>query len=444
MTVETPLDRFRTLLRIPTVSRADESTTEWHHFDRFIEVLTELYPRVHSVLEREIVDGHSLLYRWRGVDASAPAVLMAHYDVVAATDDGWTHPPFAAELDGEGDDQLLWGRGTLDDKGALVAVLEAVESLLESGFVPAHDVYLSFGHNEETAGSGARAIVQVLRARSIRPALVIDEGGAIVKRIFPGVSAPIAVVGVSEKGLLSLTLTVAQQGGHASAPPRITATVRLARAILRLNRRPFAASLSPTNLEMVRTIGAEARGLYRLLFTQTWLTKPLLVLIFGRLSAETSAMVRTTQVVTELSGSQAANAMAETATATVNIRIAVGSTVDDTIRRVRSAIHDPLVTIAVQHGSEPSPISPTSGQAWELIRSAIEHTHPGTIVTPYIMLAASDGRHFGEISDHVYRFSPFEMSDAERGTLHAVNERIHTSTFLRGIEFYRTLLSTRG
>jgi carboxypeptidase PM20D1 len=441
VTVETPLDRFRTLLRIPTVSRADESTTEWHHFDRFLAALPELYPRVYRVLDREVIDGYSLLYRWHGVDDAAPTILMAHYDVVAATDDGWKFPPFDAVLDGEGDNQLLWGRGTLDDKGALVAVLEAVESLLESGFTPQSDIYLSFGHNEETAGSGARAIVDVLRARNIRPALVLDEGGAVVEGIFPGVDAPTAVVGVSEKGLLGLTLTVAQQGGHASAPPRITATVRLARAIVRLNSRPFTARLSPTNLEMVRTIGAAARQPFRALFTQTWLTKPLLIQIFGRLSAETSAMVRTTQVVTELSGSQAANAMAETARASVNIRIAVGSTMDQTIARVRRVIADPQVRIDVQHGSEPSPVSPTSGAAWERIRGAVLSTYPGTVVSPYIMLAASDGRHFTTISSCVYRFSPFEMSGEERGTLHAVNERISTRTFKRGIEFYRSLIT---
>ena len=444
MTAESSLERFRALVRIPTISRTDESTTDWAPFDEFLAALPRLYPALHAVLERELVEGYSMLYRWRGETDGAPAVLMAHYDVVHATEEGWTHPPFAAEIVGEGADAVLWGRGTLDDKGALVSILEAVERLVVEGFTPRSDVYLSFGHNEETAGGGAAAAVALLESRGIRPALVLDEGGAVVEGIFPGVAGPIAVIGVSEKGIASVELSVVQEGGHASTPPRHSATWRLARAIVRLNAKAFPASFSSATLEMVRTLGGRATGPLGVASRHLWLTRRALLTVFSRLGEETSAMVRTTQVVTELSGSQAANAMAETATATVNIRIAVGSTVDDTIRRVRSAIHDPLVTIAVQHGSEPSPISPTSGEAWELIRSAIQHTHPGTIVTPYIMLAASDGRHFAEISDHVYRFSPFEMSEAERGTLHAVNERIHTSTFLRGIEFYRTLLSTRG
>jgi carboxypeptidase PM20D1 len=270
--------------------------------------------------------------------------------------------------------------------------------------------------------------------------MVLDEGGAVVEGVFPGVSVPAAVVGVSEKGLMSLRLTVRQVGGHASTPPRLSATSRLARAIVRLGRRPFPARLSPTNLEMIRTLGAAAGEPYRTLFTRTRLTRPLLLRVFARLSDETSAMVRTTAVVTELSGSQAANAMAEQASATVNVRIAVGSTVDDTVGHIRRAINDRAVLIDPQRPSEPSPVSPTTGAAWELLRTTIQAVYPGTVVAPYIMLAASDSRHFTGITPNVYRFSPFEMSAEERGTLHAVNERIHVATWLRGVRFYETLL----
>jgi carboxypeptidase PM20D1 len=269
---------------------------------------------------------------------------------------------------------------------------------------------------------------------------VIDEGGAVVEGVFPGVTDPIAVVGTSEKGILSLLLTVDQHGGHASTPPRVTATVRLARAIVRLNRRPFRSGFTPTTIEMIRTLGAHARGPLRFAFTNLWLTRPLLLALFRRLSDETAAMIRTTQAVTQLSGSQAANALAERAVATVNIRIAIDSSVAEATEHVRRAINDPLVTIRALHPNEPSPVSPTSGPAWDLVRSTIEETFPGTIVTPYVMMAASDSRHFTRISNFVYRFSPFEMSTEERSTLHAIDERMHVATFLRGVEFYTRLV----
>jgi carboxypeptidase PM20D1 len=436
----TPVERFRALLRIPTISRLDTEQVDWQQFERFVTLLPELYPGVHSTLTREIVAGHSLLYRWAGHSADGPTVLLAHYDVVAASDERWEHPPFGAELTGEGDATLLWARGALDDKGAVVSILEAVERCVADGVVPANDIYLSFGHDEETVGSGARAIVALLESRGIRPALLVDEGGAVVEGIFPGVDGPIAVVGVSEKGITSVNLTVVQDGGHASTPPRLSATARLARAIVRLDRSPFRARFSATNLEMIRTIGAHARQPYRFLFTQQWLTRGILLALFGRLGDETRAMVRTTAVVTRLAGSDAENALAEKATATINLRVAVGSTVADSVDHIRHAVRDDRVEVTTSHPSEPSPISPTSGRAWLAVRNAILSVYPDVIVTPYIQLGASDSRHFTRICDAVYRFTPFEMSLEERGTLHAVNERIRVATWLRGIDFYAALI----
>jgi carboxypeptidase PM20D1 len=434
------VERLRTLVRLPTISRLDPADTEWEPFRRFIALLPELYPAVHATLERELVTEFSMLYRWKGQSDGPATVLMAHYDVVSATADGWTHPPFAAELVGTGADQVIWGRGTLDDKASLVAVLEGVEAQILAGHQPEHDIYLSFGHDEETSGSGAMAIVDLLESRGIQPGLVLDEGGAVVEDIFPGVSGPIAVVGVSEKGIVSLLLTAEQGGGHASTPPRMTATVRLARAVTRLNDAPFRSGFTPPTLEMIRTIGSHAKGPLRFVFTNLWLTKPLLLILFSRLSDETAAMIRTTQAVTMLSGSQAANALAERAVATVNMRVAIDSSVAEATEHVRQAINDPLVSISVLHPNEPSPVSPSSGLAWLRVASTIEETFPGTIVTPYVMMAASDSRHFTRISSCVYRFSPFEMSKDERGTLHAMDERMHVATFLRGVEFFERLV----
>lgn len=434
------VENLRALIRIPTMSHLDETETDWQHFVAFRHEIAKRYPKTHDALALELIDGHSMLFRWVGAKATEPTVLMAHYDVVPATKEGWDHPPFAAELVGEPGEQLVWGRGTLDDKGSLVSVLEAVETLVAEGFTPQHDIYLCFGHNEETAGSGAQRVVDLLEKRGILPALVLDEGGAVVEGIFPGVTKPIAVIGVSEKGILSMKLTVTQQGGHASTPPKMTATVRLARALVRLNGKPFPTSFVPTNLEMIRTLGAHASQPLKWVFTNLWLTKLPLRILFSRLSDETAAMVRTTQAVTQLSGAQAANALAEQTEAIVNIRIAIDSSVAEVTEHVRRAIRDERVVIELLHPTEPSPVSPTSGPAWELIKETIEETYPGTIVTPYVMLGASDSRHYTRISDHVYRFSPFEMSTEERGALHAKNERIRVSTFLKGVGFYTRLI----
>lgn len=434
------VENLRALIRIPTVSRLEESEIDWAQFELFRGTLAKLYPKAHAALETEIVDGHSMVFTWAGASAGPPTVLMAHYDVVHADDDGWDYPAFSAQIVGDGDDRVVWGRGTLDDKGSLACIMESVEAQLAAGFTPEHDVYLCFGHNEETAGSGARVIVDVLESRGIRPALVLDEGGAVVEGIFPGVSSPIAVVGVTEKGILSLRLAVEQQGGHASTPPKMVATVRLARALVRLYRKPFRKSFVPTNLEMIETLGAHARQPLRWVFTNLWLTKLPLLGLFARLGDETNAMVRTTQAVTQLTGSHAANALAERAEAIVNIRVAVNSSVAEATEHVRRAIRDSGVIIESLHPTEPSPVSPTVGPAWDLVKSSIEETFARTIVTPYVMLGASDSRHFTRISDNVYRFSPFEMSKEERGTLHAKNERIRVATFLKGVNFYTRLV----
>lgn len=435
------ISNLATLVKIPTVSRLDNDGTDWNQFTKFRAKLRELYPECHKALDLELVDNSTLLFRWRGKSDGQPAVLMAHYDVVPATVEGWEHPPFGATLvKDENGVESLWGRGTLDDKGSLVCVLEAVEHALGKGFRPQNDVYLSFGHDEEVAGTGASSVVELLKSRNITPWIVVDEGGAVVEGIFPGVDRPIAVVGVSEKGILSLRLTVLQQGGHASAPPKNAATIRLARALLRLNSKPFPKSFVPTNLEMIRTVGKEAKQPFKWVFGNLWLTKLPLLALFGKLSDETRAMIRTTQVVSQLSGAQAANAIPEKAEAVVNIRIAIDSSVSSVVEHVRKAIRDPLVQIETVHPTEPSPVSETSGRAWEIIKSTISKVYPRAIVTPYVMLGASDSRHFAQISNHVYRFSPFEMSAVERGTLHAKNERIRVEKFWNGIRFYDELL----
>lgn len=452
------IERLRALVRIPTVSRptsgpgprADRSV-----FERFIAALPALYPRVHAHLEVERLGAdpqgdvpYSLLYRWRGTDpagASTPTVLMAHYDVVPPGDDAaWLYPPFAAEIVEHEGTPVVWGRGAIDDKGALAAALEAVERLLEGGHAPRHDVLLVFGHDEEVAGSGAQAIVAALRERGIRPSLVLDEGGAIVRDAFPGLDEPFALIGVTEKGIATLRLRVEQQGGHASSPPPFAATERLARAILRLNASPARARLDPTMRRMIRTLGARARQPLRAVFSRVDLLAPLITRALLRRGPEVAALLRTTRAVTELRAGHAANALPEHAEATVTIRIAPWSSVAKAVDEVRRAIDDDRVGIDVLQPSEPSPVSPAEGAAWnDLVAAIREGTHPDLLVSPYVMMQASDARFFTAISDHVYRFTPFRLSADERACLHAKNERIRVSAYLEGVRTYAALLRLR-
>lgn len=439
MTSERAVDRFRELLRIPTVSRLDEALTEWDVFDRFIERLESLYPLVHASLTRERVAGYSLLFHWAGERTDDPLVLMAHYDVVAATDEGWEHPPFAAEVTGAGTDREIWGRGTLDDKGSLVAILESVEELLTHGYRPARDVYLAFGHDEEVAGIGAPAIVELLAERGVRPGLVLDEGGAVALNAFPGVSRPIAVVGVSEKGASLFRLVVETPGGHASTPPLLSTTARLARAIVRLNSRPFPSAMPSPLRGMIAAIAPHTAGATGRVLRAMPITSPLLLRILRR-SDETRAMIQTTQAVTLLEAGHASNALPERAEAMVNVRVAVGSSVAEALDHVRRAINDPIVEIEIVAAGEPSPVSPTSGEAWEAIRAVVASRYPEAILAPYAQTGATDSRHFTRITPNVYRFSPFVVTREERNALHARNERLHVASFLDGIEFYRELI----
>lgn len=440
--METSLDRFRELLRIPTVSHADTTLIDVARFDEFHAALRRLYPRVHAALEREIVAGHALLYRWPGASASAPLVLMAHQDVVPVVPEEWQHDPFGAELVGSGPDAAVHARGAIDDKGALVAIMEAVEMLLGEGFRPRRDVYLAFGHNEETAGDGAAAIVAHLRARDVRPGLVLDEGGAVVDGVLPGVVRQTAMIGVAERGIMTAWLTAREAGGHASTPPARPATARLARAITRVHRHPFPRRVSAPVRAMLATLAPHAPAPLRFLFTRLRVTGPLVAAVFARIGPETNALVRTTAVVTELHGAPGENVLATTARAAVNVRLLTGDTVASATARLRAVIDDDGIELEVRHASDPSPVSPWRGDAWRRIAGAIGSALGEDIVpTPYIQLGASDSRWFTAISDHVYRFAPFHLTRAERDALHAHDERIRVDVWLRGIGFYRDLIA---
>ncbi|MCC3277461.1 M20/M25/M40 family metallo-hydrolase [Arthrobacter sp. zg-Y20] len=443
------------LLTFRTVSSRVPEEMEPDQFVGFIAALPELFPRVHKELEVERINGLGLLYRWPGSDTSGndtagpatadpatggsrgPVVLMAHYDVVPVEDpQQWDHPPFAGTVT----ETSICGRGALDDKGALAAVLEATEQLLAEGFAPQQDLYFSFGNNEETAGDTAAAAADLLARRGIRPWLVLDEGGAVASGAFPFVSAPLAVVGVAEKGILDVELATEDQGGHASTPNRMGATARLARAVVRLDRRPFPAALPDVTVEMIERLSGSAPLLPRLVLGKVRRLRPVLTRVFGLLGGEPNAMTRTTVAVTQLRGSKGSNVLATRATANANIRVAVGSSVESTLAHLRKIISDPKVSLRVVEGNEPSPVSATDNAQFALLEASIRSSFPDAVPVPYIMLGGTDARRFTNICDAVYRFAPFRMSAADRASIHADNEKIGIETFGEGILFYRTLM----
>jgi len=441
---EAVVERLRALIRVPTVSRTDRDLQDADAFARFPVLLSELYPRVHAALELERVGDTGLLYRWSGTDRGDALIVMAHWDVVPADEDGWQHEPFDAALTTDPDGaRRLWGRGTIDDKGALGGILEAVESLLESGFQPQHDVYLSFGGDEEVQGSAAETAVDLLLARGVAVDFVLDEGGAVVQGQFPGVSEPTAAIGIAEKGVATIELRATEVGGHAAHPPRSgrTATLRLARAIQRVSQQP-PAHLPPTAYPMFAALGRRARGIVGLAYRHPKLFRPVLLRALASGTDEANALIRTTRVVTRLRGAAADNVLPEVATATVNLRVAVGSTLDGEVARIRRDIGDEQIAVRVVAGGDPPPVAPTTGRAWDRLVEALGVSHPDAVAVPYAMLGATDGRHFTRLTPAVYRFTPFELSQAELAGLHAIDESIRVDAYLRGIAFYRALLET--
>lgn len=437
-------DKLSELIAFRTVFSEHRDRIELEQFTGFIDALERLFPRVHATLGKELVNGHGLLFRWPGSRSDAgnrPTVLMAHYDVVPVDErDDWTHPGFSGHQEGG----YVWGRGALDDKGALVVILEALESLIVEGFTPAYDLYLSFGNNEETAGDSAEAAASLLASRGVNPWLVLDEGGAVALEAFPGLTVPAAVIGVAEKGILDLQLLTRGAGGHASTPPRMGATARLAQAIMALEETPFPASMPGPIVEMLRRIGHHSGFALRLVTENMWAFKPLLTQAFGVVGDETRALTRTTVAVTMMEGSKAANVLPSIARATANIRIAVGENVESAVERVRGIIDDDSVELSVLSGHDPSPISGFNNEQFALLSSAVSASYPDAVVMPYIQTGATDSRHFTGICDAVYRFSPLLMDAADRASLHAVNERVRISSLGTGVVFYRELLKGLG
>lgn len=432
------VERLAGAIRIPTVSGPGERIRP-RALLRFRRYLEASFPRVHESLRREVVADHSLLYAWP-TGGGDPLVLLAHQDVVpAAAEAGWTHPPFAGVVDGG----WVWGRGAMDDKGSLLAILEAVEGLLRDGIQPRRPLLLAFGHDEEIGGSGAATMAALLAGRGVSPALVLDEGLAVAEGMLPGLGdTPVALVGVSEKGYLSVELRASGEGGHSSAPPEETAVDVLAAALRRLRAEPLPAAIDGPVAEMFAATAPRMDFGKRLVLANLWLFEPLVV---GQLASApaTNALVRTTMAPTMLSGSVKDNVLPTRAVAVVNFRLHPRDSPEAVLAHVRSAVGDPRVEVAPfgDFASAASPVSPTVGPAYEALRAAVARVVPGAVVAPSLVLAATDARHFTGLTPHVYRFVPFTVRPGDLERVHGVDERLSLEDYGRMVAFYRELIA---
>lgn len=440
-----PLATLQELLRLPTVADPDPARTDPAPFRAAHEVLRRRFPLLHEHAEVEHVEPHGLLFHLAADPASPtagadPVVLMAHLDIVPIGDKSrWTHPP----LDARVVDGVVWGRGTLDDKGQLVAALTALEQLLAEGARPARDVWFSMGSDEEVMGVGAPTAVAWLRERGVTPWFVLDEGGAVASRAFPGVSAPLGVVGVSEKGLLSLEISASGRGGHASTPAKGGPAARVAAAIGRLERHPFPAHLAEPAREMLRRVAPHLPRAARPLAERVERLAPAAARAMVAAGPEAAALARTTVAVTTLAGSPAINVIPTSVRAGLNVRVAVGETTAAATERIRRVVGRE-VEVDVLGAHEPSPVSPVDDPAFAAIEAATAAVFPDAVTVPYVLYAATDARHFTAICDRVYRFAPFRMSKEQREAIHSYDEHLAVADLHDGVRWYRALLDGLG
>ena len=424
------------LVRCRTVSSDDHAKEDDAEFEKLIALLPGLYPHVFETCTLQRFPDRGLLFTWKGRSEGEAAVLMAHYDVVPVEEENWLKPPFEAVIE----DGVMWGRGTLDTKVTFNGVLSAAENLIARGFQPEHDVYFAFSGGEEVNGLGAVHMVNYFKDKGIELKLVLDEGGAVVEDVFPGVKEPCALIGIAEKGLLNLEYSVSGAGGHASAPAPHTPVGKLAMACAKVEAHPFKLHFTKPVLEMFDTLGRRSSFLYRIIFSNLWCFGWVLDLLTRKSGGELNALLRTTVAFTQMSGSKAPNVIPPQASMVSNLRLNPADSVEGAIACIKKTVGDADVQLRNLHSMEPSRISRTDCEGWRIVSDAAAGTWRGCVVAPYLMVQCSDSRHYGVISDKVYRFSAMHMTAEERHSIHGNNERIRLEEIGKAVEFFMRVM----
>lgn len=431
--------RFAASIRFPTISFDQTSQVDEQAFSGFVHHLQDAFPLVHQNTQRTLVNNFSLIFHLAGSDPTLkPALFMGHHDVVPideSTQDKWRYPPFSgAVVDGE-----IWGRGTIDNKISVLALMEALELLLSQGVRPQRSVYFAFGHDEEIGGAfGAQAIASRFAAQGIQFEFVLDEGGVITEGIIPGVDSPVALVGVAEKGFVNVRLTANSEGGHSSQPPKSTTAGIIAQALVNIEQNPFPAELTFFNL-MFDAVGFSTPLGTRLPMANLWLFSPLVKQSLMN-SPSTAATAHTTTAVTMLRASEKSNVLPTKSEAVVNFRILPGDTVESVRAHVEKVVNDHRVKLETYMAGEASEISPTDSFGFKLIEQSIRKLDNRVLVSPYLVLGATDARHFSALSDNIYRFVMVRLNKESLKRFHGLNERVSIEDYLNAVQFFYTVL----
>jgi len=434
-----------TAVQCKTLGDPDPKLVDHAPFIKLHQTVEKLYPNVHKTLERIDLGTDCMVYLWKGQKSDLkPVVLTGHIDVVPVepgTETQWEHDPFGGEII----DGFIWGRGTLDDKGQVIAIFEAIETLIQKKYRPERDVYLAFGNDEElNLEQGATHIVAWMKEQGIRPEAVLDEGGQVVVNFLDGVTLPVALIGNAEKGYLTLELAVDGQPGHSSIPPQHTAIGILSQAISRLEANPLPHH--PERLRpMMKGIGPAAPFVYQLAFSNLWLFGGVVSQIMAG-KAQTDATIRTTTAVTVISGGTRDNILPRQAKALVNFRLLPDDTIATVCDRVRKVINDPRVTLEATGDVtvEASVVSPDDSQAYHQLETTIRQIYGNIPTAPYLVLGFTDARYYTEVCDQVYRFTPFVAEPADMERMHGINERISVETMGKMVQFYAQLIKVWG
>ena len=430
--------RFKT---IASMSDADANAAE---FTGLHALLQASFPKAHAVMTREVIGSYGLLYTWPGSDPkAAPIALMAHQDVVPiapGTEGDWQQPPFSGAVSGG----FVWGRGAWDDKGNLMSMLEAVELLASSGFTPRQTVYLVFGHDEELGGHrGAEQVAKLFKQRGVQLQFIVDEGLLITEGVLKGLDKPAALVGVAEKGYLTVQLTASATPGHSSMPPpqpEASSIGMLAAGLARLDDKQMPLAIRGLSQDMFESIAPEMSGLNRVFLSNLWLFKPVIESQLKK-AASTSAMMRTTTALTVINAGNADNVLPGRANALVNFRLAPGDSSDQVVEHVSKVLANPAIQVEKAAGfSEASRVAATDAPGFRLINQTLRQLHADVVVAPGLMLGATDSRHFGEVADNIYKFSPVRATSEDLKRFHGTNERISSANYAELIQFYHQLL----
>ena len=424
------------MLKIPTISYPNKEEVDFSKYQEYIELTKKLYPTVFEKCEFTQTKEYAIKLKLKGLSSDNPNVLMAHYDVVPVTE-GWQHDPFLGEVI----DGYLYGRGSIDTKCTMACALSALEVALKDNYVPKNDLYLCFGSNEEIYGDSQVKIVEQLKQEGVKPALVFDEGGGVINNAFPGVKKDTAFLGVVEKGMVNVKLSIDGNGGHSSTPKRNGPAIRLANALVKLEKNHMKPQYTKTVKEMLNIMGRHSSFGLKIVFANMWLFKGLVKKLFTILSADTNALLTSTFAFTILNGGNQTNIIPNHVEANINVRIAPFNTPDEVVEHIKKVINDDSIVITTSDINKMYGECDFTLPGYEIIKETTIETYPNTVVAPFIMLGGTDARHYNEISDCVIRFSPIKLTNEDRKGIHGLDEKIKVETLEKCLEFYQRLLT---